>query len=324
MDEDKKKVIISKVKELLKEIWSFLSDILYNAVIIIALVVIIRSFIISPFRVVGASMADTLESSEFILIDKFSYIVGKPDRGDPIVFLPPITSRYPHKFEERVTTDANGVAKLDISKLKTQKTVAYCQKKLSKILWLCDEKVYAEDPIYFRPAKENETGKTLDSSWDKPQKRAITAGEVENGMVTINGLANQSYLVRIYNHFGSDYFVKRIIGIPEDEIKIENGRVYLKKPGENQFKEIDETYLNDENNKRTYFPKKVESTSFKVPQEKYFVLGDNRNHSNDSRSWFSPIDQSHTPFVSLDEISGKVTVVLWPIMKLRFIGGSDL
>ena len=82
-------------REPLKEIGLFLSDILYNAVIIIVLVVLIRSFLISPFRIIGSSMADTLQNNEFILIDKLNYHLGKPDRGDPIVFLPPITNKYP-------------------------------------------------------------------------------------------------------------------------------------------------------------------------------------------------------------------------------------
>ena len=64
-------------KEPLKEIGLFFADILYNAVIIIVLVVLIRSFLISPFRVIGSSMADTLHNNEFILIAR-SNVVHMP------------------------------------------------------------------------------------------------------------------------------------------------------------------------------------------------------------------------------------------------------
>ena len=53
-------------KRPLKEIGLFILDILYNAVIIIILVALIRSFIIAPFKVVGSSMSDTLKNNEFI------------------------------------------------------------------------------------------------------------------------------------------------------------------------------------------------------------------------------------------------------------------
>ena len=91
-------------KELLKEIGLFVADILYNAVVIIILVVLIRSFLISPFRVMGASMEDTLYSNEFILIDRLSYRLGIPERGDAVVFRPPITNyRLPGAVERSVS-----------------------------------------------------------------------------------------------------------------------------------------------------------------------------------------------------------------------------
>src|SRR3989338_1314182 len=85
-----------------KEAALFLLDILYNAAIIIVLVVVIRPFIISPFRVVGSSMADTLHSKEFIIVNKFTYALGEPKRQDIIVFRPPISNKYSPKFEEEI------------------------------------------------------------------------------------------------------------------------------------------------------------------------------------------------------------------------------
>lgn len=67
------------------------------------------------------------------------------------------------------------------------------------------------------------------------------------------------------------FFLKRVIGIAGDEVKIESGNVYV-----NDLR-LDEPYLN-EAMKQTSISKWV------VPEGKVFVMGDNRHHSLDSRS----------------------------------------
>jgi signal peptidase I len=142
--------------------------------------------------------------------------------------------------------------------------------------------------------------------------------------VVIEGEPDRNYMVRIYSSEGEDYFVKRVIGIPGDTVKVENGRVYLKTPDDEDFREIEEEYLNQENKNRTYISQKQRQNVYEIPEGYYFVLGDNRNHSNDSRSWLEPITQEAFPYVPEANISGKVLVVLWPIQGLRFISGADL
>lgn len=310
-------------KRPLRELSLFLLDILYNAVIIITLVVLIRSFLISPFRVIGSSMADTLHSNEFILIDKLSYHLGEPRRGDPIVFLPPITNKYAHKFEEAVSTDANGIAELKIDELESQKRVFYCRNNLVKKFWFCKDRVNENDLVYYRPIN-GDPNDAIDITWKNADKKTISRDDVKSGATQIAGKPNQSYLLRIYDSTGPDYFVKRVIGIPGDTIYLENGRVYLKMTDSDEFVELDETYLNEENQFNTYFKKTPEMSEFLVPEGQYFVMGDNRSHSNDSRHWFSPIDENPTPFVSQEEISGRVLIVLWPPNDLRLIPSSVL
>jgi signal peptidase I len=310
-------------RKTLKEFGLFLADILYNALIIIILVILIRTFLISPFRVVGSSMADNLESDEFILIDKLSYRLSEPKRGDAIVFHPPITDKYPHKFEEAVTTDTNGIGILDIKNLTTAKNAVYCQNELVKSLWFCEEKVYKNDLVYYRPVKsgsDSDPGVT----WVNAVKKQVSEDEIKSGRLIINGEPNQSYLIRIYSSIGPEYFVKRIMGIPGDTIKIENGRVYLKTKSDNDFTEIHESYLNEENKNSTYLNQRPDDNTFTVPDGKYFLMGDNRTHSNDSRSWFSPIDQDPAPYVPSGDISGKVFVVLWPLKDIRFISSGNI
>jgi len=152
----------------------------------------------------------------------------------------------------------------------------------------------------------------------------ISEGDVKKGSIPINGEADTVYTVRVYSSMGREYFVKRIIGIPGDTIKIDNGRVYLKKMSEDDFSQIDEPFLNEENLNRTYISQKQRQNVYEVPEGYYFVMGDNRNHSNDSRSWLEPISQNAFPFVPEANISGRVMIVLWPLVDFRLIRGADI
>lgn len=64
-------------------------DVTLNIVIIVAIVGLIRTFIVSPFQIEGNSMVETLEHKEYIVINKFRYLFGQPNRGDIVVFRPP-------------------------------------------------------------------------------------------------------------------------------------------------------------------------------------------------------------------------------------------
>ncbi len=69
--------------------WYHLLDVVFNIVVIVAIVAGIRTFLVSPFQVEGSSMVDTLIDKEYIIINKFSYLIGHPVRGDIVVFRPP-------------------------------------------------------------------------------------------------------------------------------------------------------------------------------------------------------------------------------------------
>lgn len=84
-------------------------------------------------------------------------------------------------------------------------------------------------------------------------------------------------------------YVKRVIGLPNDIVQIKNGRVYIN--GE----ELDEPYIKD------YILDDGETYTYIVPEDSYFMLGDNRNNSKDSRYWVNT-------FVKEEKIVAKVVV----------------
>lgn len=89
---------------------------------------------------------------------------------------------------------------------------------------------------------------------------------------------------------GDDLLIKRVIGLPGDEIAIHDGKVYV------NGQPLDEPYLDQET--RGNLAPRI------VPPLHVFVMGDNRRASNDSRS-FGP--------VHIDNIIGKAWVSYWPL-----------
>ncbi len=122
-----------------------------------------------------------------------------------------------------------------------------------------------------------------------------------------------------------DYYIKRIIGLPGDTVIIEDGFVYIKNKDLQTAILLDETsYLNDLNFGNTkYF--RDDLKEFVVPEGGYFVLGDNRTASSDSRRLFSDINQTDKSkaFITEDIIIGKAWLAIWPLKNIRFLEDID-
>jgi signal peptidase I len=93
---------------------------------------------------------------------------------------------------------------------------------------------------------------------------------------------------------GQDSFIKRVIGLPGERIEIRQGQVYIHQT-EGTVLELDEPYIED--------PARWQFIGEVIPEGEYFVLGDNRNNSDDSRNGWT---------VPAEDIIGKAWISIWP------------
>lgn len=63
-----------------------------------------------------------------------------------------------------------------------------------------------------------------------------------------------------------EYYIKRVIGLPNDIIRFDDGNVFIKKNGSDKFVQLNEPYLSLINSGQTRLPQNVESNQFTVPE----------------------------------------------------------
>ena len=140
----------------------------------------------------------------------------------------------------------------------------------------------------------------------------IPTGSMENTIMTGDRVVGNrlSYLTKDPERYDviifkypddeSQLFIKRIIGLPGETVEIRDGHIYI--DGSSEPLEDVET---KEYMVGNYGP-------YTVPEGCYFVMGDNRNDSKDSRYWINP-------YVSKDKILGKAVFRYWPITEMKTI-----
>jgi signal peptidase I len=178
-----------------KSVGGFVLELMKIVLIAFVIIIPVRTFILQPFYVQGASMEPNFHDNEYLIIDELSYRLHSPNRGDVVVL------RNPSKL--------------------------------------------------------------------------------------------------------SEFFIKRVIGLPGERIVVSDGRVEIINPNTGQG-----GYLNES----AYLPKGLATfgnVDVTLGTDEFYVMGDNRPYSLDSRS-FGPIIRK--------EIIGRTAVRAWPLNKLSVFG----
>jgi len=111
----------------------------------------------------------------------------------------------------------------------------------------------------------------------------------------VDSIAREDLVVFHYPYDPSQSYIKRVIGLPGDMVEIDDGIVYV------NGNKLDEPYVPEQ------YRDHVGMQRENVPAGKYFVLGDHRSSSNDSRVW---------GFVDRKAIYGKAVFVYWPLDRI--------
>jgi len=96
-------------------------------------------------------------------------------------------------------------------------------------------------------------------------------------------------------------YIKRIVGLPGETIKLENHKIFIRKKNQKDFHELREKYLNNHGT--------TKYVTVTLKDDEYFMLGDNRAYSYDSEEW-GPIKKS--------DIIGQPVLRLFPFQKIGF------
>ncbi|SQI02726.1 signal peptidase I [Clostridium perfringens] len=105
-------------------------------------------------------------------------------------------------------------------------------------------------------------------------------------------------MIVFYSKEFDERMIKRLIGLPGDKVEIkEDGTVNVNN------EKLDEPYIK-------YLGGKV-NMNFEVPEDKYLLLGDNRDNSKDARYWSDK-------YIDGDDILGKAQITVWPLNRFNF------
>ena len=112
-------------------------------------------------------------------------------------------------------------------------------------------------------------------------------------------------------YYGKEYLIKRVVGLPGETVKIEDGAVYIKAAGTTEFYQLVENYLPSgvkttmmENGKKKCY------NEITLGENEYYCLGDNRPVSNDSRNL--------GPFTA-DRIKAVAVIKVYPVNEIKIL-----
>jgi len=110
--------------------------------------------------------------------------------------------------------------------------------------------------------------------------------------------------VVVFQYSEDNYYVKRVIALPGEDIMVLDGDVYI------NGQKLDESAYLDDSVYTSGGSFLLEGVEYTIPEGAYFLMGDNRPHSIDSR-YFGP--------VTLDRIEGRIVMQILPLSRLKLV-----
>ena len=121
---------------------------------------------------------------------------------------------------------------------------------------------------------------------------------VRKTIIPISKPQRDDVIVFIFPHDTSKDYIKRVIGLPGDRIEIIDRKIYIN----GKLFGDDHGVYSDTHNSVSRNNAKMRHRPIIVPENNLFVMGDNRDHSSDSRVW---------GFVPLKLVKGKAFIIYW-------------
>lgn len=148
----------------------------------------------------------------------------------------------------------------------------------------------------YQPVKVE--GTSMEPSLDDQERIFINKFTYELGLGQIE---RGDTVVFWYPGDTSKSYIKRVIGLPGDKVRIQAGQVFV------NDHPLVEDYVPKEFRDASWWPADTRGQNRTVPSGDYFVLGDNRSQSSDSRAW---------GYVPRSDIYGKAVFIYWPLDKM--------
>lgn len=120
--------------------------------------------------------------------------------------------------------------------------------------------------------------------------------DFEGGILPIRGIERGDVVVFKFDREPEKDYVKRVVGLPGDEVRVDDKILYV------NGKAVDEPYVSHRDD--NVVPERDFLPAVKVPIGHYFLMGDNRDNSADSREW---------GFVPARQIRGRALLIYWSI-----------
>jgi signal peptidase I len=276
---------------------------------------IIRPFVVQAFYIPSASMMDTLLIDDRILVNKFLFHFRNPRRGDIVVFhAPPEVSPDEKDFIKRVigqpgdtvevvpdTVMVDGKPGVQLihndpsgNFLRSEQRGLYVEKERVPVVQ--GNKLVVGDQARVVVTPTGQAEYRDGQIW------------VDGQMMTYLGAQDQVRTSNDLTPYGASPSVEGMayydLHLDQPRLIVLKGNQLTVRPGHVEIngRPLKEPYIRE--SPRYAMP------AFKVPPGRYFVMGDNRNDSNDSHAW-GPLDANR--------IIGKAMLIFWPLTRIRLL-----